>query len=91
MGASDEMVTRSFGWRWITPPPDVKCHIPPDYAMEYDLAFCATSPYGPMMTLIPSAKRESLSVRLLQLQQYGDASWEEITKQETATNSFRGS
>ena len=37
------------------------------------------------MILIPIAKWECLSVRLLQLQQYGDISQEEITKQEAAT------
>jgi len=37
------------------------------------------------MILIPSAKRECLSVRLLQLQQYGNVSREEISKQEPGT------
>ena len=83
-GANDEIGSQSFGWRWSTPP-EVKCHVPPDNAMEYELAFCVTSPYGPVMKLIPSAKRERLSVRLLRLQQYGDASREEITRQEPAT------
>ena len=37
------------------------------------------------MILIPIAKQECLSVCLLQLQQYGDISQEEMTKQEPAT------